>query len=763
LNFTSTEAANAAELIGRVFHCGQELIVSGGSKPSVAVVVPLYNHARYIEETIRSVLCQTHAVDEIVVIDDGSDDCGFDLALALLKEHPGAQVLRQANAGAHNAINRCIEATKSNYIAILNSDDIFSANRIARCLHLLTVHKSIDLIIGRINVIDHNGDPLMSGPTIDWLGRAAQFLKATRLLTVSLLHENFAATTSNMLFSRQLWIKNKGFQSLRYCHDLDFLVASAYNGHIFFDSETDHISYRVHPGNTIKENPSRIRVEIAAVLVSAIYEHGLNLTGGKFDANSIAALAEMLQTKDLSDLALILFTLYRSCPDRTRFYEIVTSRDTISLLQTVIDSTMPFPSKAAKQKTELASASSVSMPRIFATPAPVASIQVAIEVSAFDKGGLEKVVLDSAILFKDRGIDPLIISAGSVGYLGSIAARNGIEVIRLPTTSRLVFYKTLLSARGVQLTMSHFSRIGYPIFKALGIPNITFIHNVYAMLSGEPLTNFINDHQYVDTYISVSQKATRYAVGRLEVDAERVVTLPNGLIFGEHEASERSAVPASRRELGIGPNDYVLLNVASYNLHKGHYLMAEAMRLILPRRTDIKIVCIGNEIYPPHVRELRAYLIENGLDRHIMMPGYFPDVASYHLMSDAFLLPSFIEGWSVAMNEAMFYGKPMILSDTGGSSEIIEDDDIGIVVPNEYGDVLNLDSTLLDELAYSPRQYKTAPVLAHAMESFANNREFWKEAGAMGRQKVFKYNLSDIVDRYISIVKALVKPENLTR
>jgi glycosyltransferase involved in cell wall biosynthesis len=62
-------------------------------------------------------------------------------------------------------------------------------------------------------------------------------------------------------------------------------------------------------------------------------------------------------------------------------------------------------------------------------------------------------------------------------------------------------------------------------------------------------------------------------------------------------------------------------------------------------------------------------------------------------------------------------------------------------------------------LAYSPRQYRTAPALAQAMESFADNREFWKEAGVRARKKVVtKYDLADVIDRYVTIVKTLVNP-----
>jgi glycosyltransferase involved in cell wall biosynthesis len=387
----------------------------------------------------------------------------------------------------------------------------------------------------------------------------------------------------------------------------------------------------------------------------------------------------------------------------------------------------------------------------------VPALTVAIEVSAFDKGGLEKVVLDSAIVFRQRGIIPIIVSVGAVGHLGVIAASHGVEVLQLPVSGRDLFYRELLKARNVRLTMSHFSRVGYRIFESLGIPNITFIHNVYAMLAGDALANFRADDALVDKYISVSPKATRYASQRLGVDEAKITTIPNGLILQEHRGREQSAIPTDRAQFGIKDSDYVFLNVASYNLHKAHYLMAQAIEIISGQRDDIKIVCVGNEIYPPHVRQLRDHLKSAKLESLMLMPGFYSDVAPLHKMADAFILPSFIEGWSIAMNEAMFYGKPMILSDTGGSSEVIQNDDIGILLPNEYGDVLNLDAKLLDELAYMPRDYSTAPELVRAMLRFANERQDWAMAGKSGRSKVTaQYDFSDTVDRYLDVIYSSV-------
>jgi glycosyltransferase involved in cell wall biosynthesis len=146
------------------------------------------------------------------------------------------------------------------------------------------------------------------------------------------------------------------------------------------------------------------------------------------------------------------------------------------------------------------------------------------------------------------------------------------------------------------------------------------------------------------------------------------------------------------------------------------------------------------------------------------MPGYQADVEAFHAISDAFLLPSFSEGWSLAMNEAMFYGKPMILTATGGAPEVIENNDIGILVENEYGDVLNLDARSLDDMAYNQRQFRTAGVLARAMVEFADHREYWRRAGLKGRDKVKeRYDFADVVRRYENVFAEVLRERSTTR
>ena len=715
------------------------------NRRSLSVVIPLYNHEKYIAETLASVLGQDVLPDEIIVLDDGSTDEGWLIAERMLAGVPGARVERQANQGAHNSINTAIAASKGELIAVLNSDDSFQPWKIARCHQLFQNNPALDIVFGRVAIMDSDSNAVHQNETTDWLDRSIAFYDRTQNLALSILHENFVTTTSNIVFTRSLWQRNGRFQDLRYCHDLDFLLASCRHGNMLFDRDVEHIRYRVHPTNTIKETLSKVHLEIAAILASSLDRRTLGL-GQDITRHDQELLEEVIQTKGIGAMIASLVPFCKNFDDRGDLYRRISGN---RIPHFSIDGGLPSVATIAP--------AAVSPTVSVAGGMTQRPLRIAIELSSFDRGGLEKVVLDCAIDFKRCGVEPLIISCGKVGHLANVARTHGIETVELPDHDREGFYERLLREQPVDVAMSHFSNVGYPVFRKLGVPNITYIHNVYAMLRDDALDNFIANDAFVDRYISVSQLATDYAVGKLGIAAHKIETIANGLIFEEHQGRYESSPPINRAEFGIAETDYLFLNVASYNLHKAHYLMADAMRLILKKRSDIKILCVGNTIYPPHVDQLRADIVHWGLGEHMLMPGYYEDVASFHKASDAFLLPSLIEGWSIAMNEAMFYEKPMILSRTGGAPQVIENSDTGLLIPNEYGDILNLDSYVLDSIGYDRRHYHTAPYLASAMTKFADNREYWRERGKFARAKVIKnHDFSEVVQRYIEICHRVV-------
>ena len=92
------------------------------NKPLISVVIPAYNHERFVGAAIESVLNQSCSDFELVIVDDGSTDNTAEV----IKSYTDKRIhyYYQENQDAFNTINRGISLAKGRYISILNSDDI---------------------------------------------------------------------------------------------------------------------------------------------------------------------------------------------------------------------------------------------------------------------------------------------------------------------------------------------------------------------------------------------------------------------------------------------------------------------------------------------------------------------------------------------------------------------------------------------------------------------------------------------------------------
>jgi glycosyltransferase involved in cell wall biosynthesis len=89
--------------------------------PNITVVIPLYNGAQYIRRSVQSVLEQSYTDFELLVVDDGSTDCGGEIVLEFMD--PRLRLVRQNNMGVSAARNKGILEGLGNYIAFLDADD----------------------------------------------------------------------------------------------------------------------------------------------------------------------------------------------------------------------------------------------------------------------------------------------------------------------------------------------------------------------------------------------------------------------------------------------------------------------------------------------------------------------------------------------------------------------------------------------------------------------------------------------------------------
>lgn len=104
------------------------------SKPSVSIVMPLYNKAEHVRDTIASVMAQSITDWELVVVDDGSKDHGPDLVRAINDDR--IHLVTQANAGVSAARNKGVELARAEIVTFLDADDLWKPTFLAAVLSL---------------------------------------------------------------------------------------------------------------------------------------------------------------------------------------------------------------------------------------------------------------------------------------------------------------------------------------------------------------------------------------------------------------------------------------------------------------------------------------------------------------------------------------------------------------------------------------------------------------------------------------------------
>lgn len=121
--------------------------------PEISVVMPVYNRARSVERSVRSVLAQTMGNFELIVVDDGSTDTTAEVIEAITDER--ISLIRQPrNAGANASRNRGIVAAKAAIVSFLDSDDEFLPAKLGYVTEYFRKHAGTDVLIDSYELFD---------------------------------------------------------------------------------------------------------------------------------------------------------------------------------------------------------------------------------------------------------------------------------------------------------------------------------------------------------------------------------------------------------------------------------------------------------------------------------------------------------------------------------------------------------------------------------------------------------------------------------
>lgn len=192
---------------------------------TVSVIIPTYNRARYVVDAVRSVLRQSHPVDEVLVVDDGSTD---DTKQALEPFRDRVVYVRQDNKGAGAARNRGMSEASGDFIAFLDSDDLWIEEKVEAQLRFFQTHPHLEFTFGEmVNFRGgiESGEPEIKNAMLHkYLCENASDLEG---LLDCLVVENVIPTPTVMFRRRCLERVGEFAEDLRIAEDLDLWLRFA--------------------------------------------------------------------------------------------------------------------------------------------------------------------------------------------------------------------------------------------------------------------------------------------------------------------------------------------------------------------------------------------------------------------------------------------------------------------------------------------------------------------------------------------------------
>ena len=224
----------------------------------ISVVIPAHNAAATIGETLASILAQLRPADEIVVVDDGSDDATGEIVDRMAPSWPALRLARQATAGPAAARNRAIAMTSGDLIAPIDADDLWHPEYLAEMSTALAADRDAGFAYALHDRIGFDGRRLGPGLDTGITGRAF----ARHLLV------NMVGNGSSAVFRRGALLEAGGYSEAMMAQGggEDYLLQLAIAArHRIICVDHVLVSYRKHPASWSSDPARSHRARIGAV------------------------------------------------------------------------------------------------------------------------------------------------------------------------------------------------------------------------------------------------------------------------------------------------------------------------------------------------------------------------------------------------------------------------------------------------------------------------------------------------------------------
>lgn len=182
----------------------------------------------------------------------------------------------------------------------------------------------------------------------------------------------------------------------------------------------------------------------------------------------------------------------------------------------------------------------------------------------------------------------------------------------------------------------------------------------------------------VDHYVAVATPVKEKYLAKTDIASEKISVIPNGINL--EKFTSLPGKPEARQTLGLAADDFLVGYVGRLKAERNHRTLLAAVARLNGSIPRLKVLLIGDG---EEMANLKLQAEELGITDQIAFMGRRNDIPMLLASLDVFISPSFYEGMSVALIEAMAAGLPIVASDIPSNAELISNQKSGILIPPE--------------------------------------------------------------------------------
>lgn len=250
------------------------------NKPLVTVMVPLYNHARFIETCLDSIKDDPWPNKEVVIIDDGSSDGSTDV-VRKWHERQGSspftrfELITRPNKGLTRTINELIANSRGDYLVLIASDDYLLPGGIGARLEYLQSHPEKLAVFSDCTVVDDAGATIHDSGIRDLWGGRVELLANPEVMDLELIF-NWCVPGPVFMAHRELYEKVGLYNEDLLVEDWDMYIRICAQGLLGF-VPGQVAAYRYHSENTVTNVEKTIAVNKCHI--KSAWKHAWAFTG----------------------------------------------------------------------------------------------------------------------------------------------------------------------------------------------------------------------------------------------------------------------------------------------------------------------------------------------------------------------------------------------------------------------------------------------------------------------------------------------------